>query len=193
MSTKTCRGCKRVLSVTEFYIRCRKCKRCNFDSVKLLKRKRRAELIKRYGGKCVCCGETRYNFLTFDHVNNNGAEERRKFKGTRGTGTFLYKLYHGPIREDIVILCYNCNCSKGFYGECPHTTERRQQARSVSLRLHQTKTRLEFASPTTFSFALYAWSGSAISNCTIGSTHVYLRLRSLLSVALTKSATVDEP
>src|SRR4051794_13956851 len=30
-----------------------------------------------YGGKCICCGESKHEYLELDHINNNGAEERR--------------------------------------------------------------------------------------------------------------------
>src|SRR3989304_1647430 len=36
--------------------------------------------------ECQCCGESILEFLSIDHINNNGAEERRKF----GNGYALY-------------------------------------------------------------------------------------------------------
>lgn len=76
----------------------------------------RQELIAYYGNYCACCGEDAYEFLTFDHINNDGAEQKRKI----GKGKLLYYIYeHRPT--DIQILCYNCNCAKGNYGGvCPH-------------------------------------------------------------------------
>jgi hypothetical protein len=68
-----------------------------------------------YGGKCACCGESRIEFLAFDHINGNGKEHR----GTSGSATFLKRL----LKEKdptIRILCHNCNMSLGFYGYCPH-------------------------------------------------------------------------
>src|SRR5881396_3810055 len=37
----------------------------------------RAEGIGAYGGKCACCGETTFEFLTIDHVRNDGKQHRR--------------------------------------------------------------------------------------------------------------------
>ena len=39
--------------------------------------KLRADAIEAYGSKCSCCGESESRFLTFDHINNDGAEHRR--------------------------------------------------------------------------------------------------------------------
>ena len=36
------------------------------------------QVYEAYGGyKCACCGETEPMFLSIDHIDNNGAEERR--------------------------------------------------------------------------------------------------------------------
>ena len=83
----------------------------------------RTKAIKEYGGICVCCGEKEMRFLTFDHINGGGLKER-KASGKSGVD-FIYKLTRDAVirnkkREDIQILCYNCNMSKGFYGKCPH-------------------------------------------------------------------------
>lgn len=81
------------------------------------RRKMREEVTKRYGGKCVCCGETQFEFLTFDHINNDGAEHRKKV----ATSYLVRWLKKNNYPKDIVqILCYNCNNAKSVYGECPH-------------------------------------------------------------------------
>ncbi len=76
----------------------------------------RQRVIEHYGGKCTCCGELTYEFLTVDHINNDGAQHRREMPGKN--------LYHWLINsnfpEGFQILCYNCNCAKGAYGQCPH-------------------------------------------------------------------------
>lgn len=44
-------------------------------------RRDRLEVLCRYGGtppRCVCCDEHIIEFLTVDHVNNDGARERRE-------------------------------------------------------------------------------------------------------------------
>ncbi len=92
---------------------------------------RKAVFIK-YGGKCTCCGETTIDFLTIDHKNNDGAKERKsgysqkRLGSNRGIGTSdLYRKYlKEPLREDLQILCANCNTAKqnrkNFGGKCPH-------------------------------------------------------------------------
>ena len=81
------------------------------------RRKIRENLIKEYGGICRCCGETDIRFLTFDHINGGGTKERKLLKRN---GSHYYLVLRKTKREDIQILCYNCNCSKGIYGKCPH-------------------------------------------------------------------------
>lgn len=51
------------------------------------RRRLRAEVIAAYGGRCACCGEATPEFLSIDHVNNDGAQHRREINGggsTRG-------------------------------------------------------------------------------------------------------------
>src|SRR6266487_243530 len=45
-------------------------------------RKVREEVLQAYGHACVCCGETRGEFLAIDHVNNDGAVHRREIGGS---------------------------------------------------------------------------------------------------------------
>lgn len=82
----------------------------------------RLETFDAYGGAiCRCCGEKEVLFLTIDHVNNNGAEERR-LHGSRGGYAFyaiLRKLGYPPGYQ---VLCFNCNMAKGAFGICPHMT-----------------------------------------------------------------------
>lgn len=82
--------------------------------------KNKIKIIQKYGEKCVCCGESRYEFLTIDHIKNNGAEERKTTK--QGTGGKLYRwlIKNNFPNDNYQLLCFNCNCSKGFYGYCPH-------------------------------------------------------------------------
>jgi len=77
-------------------------------------------IIKEYGGKCACCGEDTIEFLTIDHINNNGAKERKNTK--QGTGGKLYRwlIKNNFPKDNYQLLCYNCNCAKGFFGYCPH-------------------------------------------------------------------------
>jgi hypothetical protein len=70
-----------------------------------------------YGRMCRCCGETRPEFLTIDHVNNDGAAHRRAI----GRGVVIYKwLRDNGYPSDFQVLCWNCNLAKYHYGSCPH-------------------------------------------------------------------------
>lgn len=79
--------------------------------------------------KCACCEEITLEFLTIDHMNNNGAEERRKLFGTKGRGggghTFYRWLINHNFPEGYQVLCMNCNFAKGKYGKCPHVGDKR--------------------------------------------------------------------
>jgi transposase-like protein len=78
-------------------------------------RKLRAMVMEHYGAACACCGEDRLEFLSIDHINGNGKQHRAAAGG---------KLYRLIVKQgfpaDLRILCYNCNCSLGFNGYCPH-------------------------------------------------------------------------
>ena len=66
--------------------------------------------------KCVCCGEKEYKFLGMDHINGGGNIHRKKI-GFRSMTGWLIK---NNFPTGFQILCHNCNCAKGYYGECPH-------------------------------------------------------------------------
>lgn len=77
----------------------------------------RKEVIDHYGGQCACCGETEFNFLTIDHIGNWGGEHRKQ--GYSGRNLY-YWIRRNKYPDTLRVLCYNCNCSSGFYGSCPH-------------------------------------------------------------------------
>lgn len=74
-----------------------------------------------YGGnppKCSCCGETTIEFLSLDHINNDGNLHRKKIN-KYGNGIYPW-IINNNFPNIFQVLCHNCNLSKGFYGECPH-------------------------------------------------------------------------
>ncbi len=76
---------------------------------------RKQTILKAYGGKCACCGESNPKFLTIDHVNGGGHQHRQR------AGSRVYaEIIRLGFPADYQILCFNCNCAKGIYGECPH-------------------------------------------------------------------------
>jgi hypothetical protein len=82
-------------------------------------RQRRSELrAQAYACGCACCGEREPLFLSIDHINGRGCDER-KLKGTRRVT--ILKAYVEGRRPDLQVLCMNCNLGKHLNGGiCPH-------------------------------------------------------------------------
>ena len=83
-------------------------------------RRLRENVLKHYGNKCTCCGETQLKFLTFEHKNGDGAKHRKKIGIVGGGSRMVGWLIKNNYPNFIEILCYNCNCARGFWGQCPH-------------------------------------------------------------------------
>lgn len=80
-------------------------------------RKIKLEVFNAYGGaKCVCCGDEHIEFLTIDHINNDGAKHRKKIFRK----SMYYWLRKNNYPNGFQVLCMNCNFSKGKFGYCPH-------------------------------------------------------------------------
>jgi len=83
----------------------------------------RKAIIEGYGGKCACCGLTVPEFLTLDHIHNDGAEHRKR-DGYKAAGHHLYTrlVREGFPKGQFQLLCWNCNCAKSIFNldECPH-------------------------------------------------------------------------
>lgn len=82
------------------------------------RRNMKKTIIDYYGGKCVCCGESRYEFLTIDHINGGGSKQKAA-QGFTGSGFYLW-IIRNNFPSNLRILCWNCNCALGIYGYCPH-------------------------------------------------------------------------
>jgi len=86
--------------------------------------KLKTEVLLHYGkGKleCACCGEKEIKFLTIDHIDNDGAEERRKLgMGKGGREFYCYLRKNNYPKKNYQVLCLNCNRAKYDYGICPH-------------------------------------------------------------------------
>lgn len=115
-----CLDCK-ALESKEYYL---KNKTKYNDRRKGYSRNIRLRVLKHYGGdtpSCACCGETTYEFLSLDHIDGGGNDDRK----VNGAGTqFQLYLIRNSFPQGIQVLCHNCNLAKGFYGTCPHEVGR---------------------------------------------------------------------
>ncbi len=86
------------------------------------RRKIKLEVLSHYSGgnpRCACCGVDHIEFLTLDHVNDDGKEDRK----IRGLGVYFYarlKRAGYPTDPPLVVACFNCNIARGMFGVCPH-------------------------------------------------------------------------
>lgn len=75
----------------------------------------RSEMYRIVGAVCVGCGIDDVRVLEFDHVRDDGAEDRRKFNGAR---SMLQHYVANPdeARARLQTVCRNCNWlkRKGF-------------------------------------------------------------------------------
>lgn len=80
----------------------------------------REEFIREYGGRCECCGEEQFAFLSIDHIDGGGKKHQQALGGGGGAVLRYLKRIGWP-KEGYRILCYNCNCGRNrFGGVCPH-------------------------------------------------------------------------
>lgn len=103
--------------------RCVDCAAKKSDHERIARRRRREEMFTAYGNRCACCGESQFEFLTLDHINNDGAAHRKELGGNV-PDLVCRDLRKRGWPEGYQLLCWNCNCAKGFYGECPHKKEK---------------------------------------------------------------------
>jgi len=108
----------------------------NLDHVRKVKRdwqsqnrkKVRERVFRRYGGErpaCSCCGESQDEFLTIDHIDGGGTKHRRSCRD-------LYQwLEKNNFPDGFRVLCWNCNCSIGIKGYCPHDQARSKTSYSL--------------------------------------------------------------
>lgn len=82
----------------------------------------RESLFAAYRRACVCCGEHRVEFLTFDHPNDDGADRRREHGGAHQEWRAVRRA--GFPAGYYEVRCYNCNCARYRHGVCPHEAKR---------------------------------------------------------------------
>lgn len=71
-------------------------------------------IIEAYGGKCNFCHHSIREHLTIDHINGILTEEDKKHRSSGGLYRYLVK--NNFPKDNYQLLCYNCNCAKGFFG-----------------------------------------------------------------------------
>ena len=104
----------------------RHCQRCYENDEKRHKRaeiRRRAKVIEHYNNKCACvkCPETKIQFLTIDHINNDGKQHRKEIGISRGGDQFYKWIIKNNFPKFLQLLCWNCNLGKEHNnGVCPH-------------------------------------------------------------------------
>lgn len=76
----------------------------------------RKRVIDAYGGRCACCGEDQYVFLTIDHVHGDGWKEKNLQRPDQKFKRIIEQDYPPSYQ----VLCYNCNCAKRNGAHCPH-------------------------------------------------------------------------
>ena len=95
-------------------------KESEYNRLKEKKRMWKSIVINHYcnnNPRCMCCGETTYEFLTIEHLNGGGCKHRKEI----GASNICRWIINNGFPKEFSILCYNCNCSKAYCGECPHT------------------------------------------------------------------------
>ena len=74
------------------------------------RRKFKQQILERYGRSCAWCGFTDIRALQLDHINDNGAEDRKNLVGGNyGGAEFYRKLIKAGLPDGYQILCANCN------------------------------------------------------------------------------------
>lgn len=111
---------------------CRKDRPAKLAAHTKWRNKIKLEVIKFYSkGKmnCACCGEDTPEFLTVDHIANNGTAERKKFTGG-GHHNYRY-IIKNNFPKGYRIMCFNCNCGRARTADkiCPH--EKTKQAKNI--------------------------------------------------------------
>lgn len=120
IGSKTCIPCKKAR-----YLKYKNQAYMSPERQKAYRKQIRTEVLQKYGGKCACCSETTEEFLTIDHMNDDGNVERRKLFGSQSgySHSFYLKLRREEKRSDLQVLCYNCNSSFARFGYSPKCPE----------------------------------------------------------------------
>lgn len=102
-----CTGCGKSQPV-EGKKQCRGCRDKNNSAARQMK----INALNHYGDRCQLCGERQIEFLSIDHVDNNGSKHRKEL-GIKIEG----KTFYGWLKKQgypvgFQVLCHNCNLAK---------------------------------------------------------------------------------
>ncbi len=115
---------------------------------RVLRQKYKLECLLHYSNgtlACACCGESTIQFLSLDHINNDGAAHRKEAYERHGNGKegyrngknicgdTMYRLlaHDGYPDVGLQVLCFNCNQGKRINGGvCPHISEKGSTTRA---------------------------------------------------------------
>jgi hypothetical protein len=108
-------GCKRNLFKVCDSVRCKN----NYHKLKQL-------VFDNYGRVCVWCGERHIEFLSIDHINDDGNIHRKNISHNGGNQQKMYRdiISEGFPKDRYQILCYNCNMAKHTHKYNPLHIER---------------------------------------------------------------------
>lgn len=129
---KTCSRCSTTQPIENYTVRrdARKpyirgvCKHCYNQRTRENWKKLRAEIFNHYGWECKCCKETMREFLSLDHIHNDGYKDKNP-NGDKKSGKELYLLVkRNGFPDTFQTLCMNCNWGKKVNnGKCPHESK----------------------------------------------------------------------
>lgn len=128
--TKFCPICKEELPKSKFSlnvdgsIRKHVCKRCYGAKYRA---QLKLEMLEAFGWKCQCCGEDNPDFLTLDHILNDGNTHRADIGSGSVEVIYMDAKKEGWPKGKYQLLCMNCNWAKGKWGSCPHQEGRTAQ------------------------------------------------------------------
>ena len=91
------------------------------ESQRRQRREAKQKIVDAYGGKCTCCGESTFEFLTLEHLNRDGKDHRKAKGGPLGTYRDVIKR---GFPKEYTILCCNCNYAERLGKTCPHKLAR---------------------------------------------------------------------
>lgn len=107
------------------HVKCKTCRDKHDKGYTDYRHRTKVQTFEAYGGaKCACCGETELLLLTLDHINENGAAERKE-ANNKGGKQFYQWLKNKDYPLGYQVLCFSCNAGRHLNGGvCPHQTTR---------------------------------------------------------------------